>query len=281
MTDQPPTSRLDVWRSRFRRLRAAVRRAVPFASGVLAALVALLLYNTLFPAQRPLTTTEVKQTVAQAMASATPPPAYSDLVYRVIRPSLILIETRGRDEDGEATHGLGSGVVINDNGDILTALHVVTNTDVITLTYADGYETTGLIAEQRPESDIAVVQASQPPTQTFPAVLGNPNAMNVGDEAYAVGNPFGLYGSMSAGVISAFDRSFHPPSSTLTLRGLIQIDAAVNPGNSGGPLLNRAGEVIGIVEGIVNPTDGEFFVGIGFAVPIDSALGGAGGSPPY
>ncbi len=281
MIDQPPPSRLDTWRSRFRRLRAAVRRAVPFASGVLAALVALLLYNTLFPAQRPLTTTEVKQTIAQVMASATPPPAYSDLVYRVIRPSLILIETSGRDDDGEATHGLGSGVVINDNGDILTALHVVTNTDIITLTYADGYETTGLIAEQRPESDIAVVQASQPPTQTYPAVLGNPNAMNVGDEAYAVGNPFGLYGSMSAGVISAFDRSFHPPSSTLTLRGLIQIDAAVNPGNSGGPLLNRAGEVIGIVEGIVNPTDGEFFVGIGFAVPIDSALGGAGGSPPY
>ncbi len=280
--DNPPTpARRDVWRSRLRRLRAAVRRAVPFASGVLAALIALLLYNTLFPAQRPLTTTDVKQTVAQVMASATPPPAYADLVYRVIRPSLILIETSGRDDDGEVTHGLGSGVVINDNGDILTALHVVTNTDIITLTYADGYETTGLIAEQRPENDIAVLQATQPPTQTYPAVLGNPNAMNVGDEAYAVGNPFGLYGSMSAGVISAFDRSFHPPSSTLTLRGLIQIDAAVNPGNSGGPLLNRAGEVIGIVEGIVNPTDGEFFVGIGFAVPIDSALGGAGGSPPY
>ena len=145
MDDQPPPSRLDVWRSRLRRLRAAVRRAVPFASGVLAALVALLLHNSLFPAQRPLTTTEVKQTVAQVMASATPPPAYSDLVYRVIRPSLILIEASGHDEDGEVTHGLGSGVVINDNGDILTALHVVTNTDVITLTYADGYETTGLI----------------------------------------------------------------------------------------------------------------------------------------
>ena len=123
-----------------RRLRAAVRRAVPFASGVMAALVALLLYNTLFPAQRPLTTTEVKQTVAQAMASATPPPAYSDLVYRVIQPSLILIETSGRDDDGKVEHGLGSGVVINDNGDILTALHVVTNSDVITLTFADGTE---------------------------------------------------------------------------------------------------------------------------------------------
>lgn len=281
MADSPVPSRLAVWRNRLRRLRAAARRAAPFASGVLAALLALLVYNVFFPPARPLTTTDVKQTVVEAMASATPPPAYSEVVYRIIRPSLILIETRGRDESGKVTHGLGSGVVINDNGDILTALHVVTNTDIITLTYADGYETNGLIAEQRPETDIAVLQASRPPTQTFPAVLGNPNAMRVGDEAYAVGNPFGLYGSMSAGVISAFDRSFRPPSSTLTLRGLIQIDAAVNPGNSGGPLLNRAGEVIGIVEGIVNPTDGEFFVGIGFAVPIDSALGGAGGSPPY
>ncbi len=219
--DNPPVpSRLELWRSRLRRLRAAVRRVVPFASGVLAALIALLLYNVIFPAQRPLTTTDVKQTVINVMASATPPPAYSDLVYQVIRPSLILIETSGRDADGKDTGGLGSGVVINDNGDILTALHVVTNSDVITLTYADGYETNGIIADQQPENDIAVLQASQPPTQTFPAVLGNPNAMRVGDEAYAVGNPFGLYGSMSAGVISAFDRSFHPPSSTRHAAGL-------------------------------------------------------------
>ena len=79
--------------------------------------------------------------------------------------------------------------------------------------------------------------------------------MQVGDEAYVVGNPFGLYSSMSAGVISGFDRSFQPATSKQMLRGLIQIDAAVNPGNSGGPLLNRDGEVIGIVTGIVNPTD--------------------------
>ena len=110
-------------------------------------------------------------------------------------------------------------------------------------------------------------------------MLGNPNAMRVGDEAYVVGNPYGLYSSMSAGVISGFNRTFQPVNTNLNLKGLIQIDAAVNPGNSGGPLLNRDGEVIGIVEGLVNPTNQDFFVGIGFAIPINVA-GGAAGLPP-
>jgi len=81
-------------------------------------------------------------------------------------------------------------------------------------------------------------------------------------------------------VISGFDRPFHVPDSDITLEGLIQIDAAVNPGNSGGPLLNRSGHVIGIVTGIVNPIEEEFFIGIGFAVPINVAVSGIG-SPPY
>jgi len=105
--------------------------------------------------------------------------------------------------------------------------------------------------------------------------------MRIGDEAYVVGNPFGLYGSMSSGVISGFDRTFRVPSSNIEIPGMIQFDAAANPGNSGGPLLNRAGHVIGIVTGLVNPTDENFFVGIGFAVPINVAVGGMGGSPPY
>ena len=253
---------------------------MPFASGVAAALITLLLYNALFPPPTPLTTRQVNETVAQVMASATPPPAYSAQVYQTIWPSLVLIQTE-RSDHGEDSHGLGSGVVINDAGDILTSLHVVTQAVSIDLTYADGTESSGKIVDAQPEHDIAVVRADKPPDKIYPAVLGNPGAMHVGDEAFAVGNPFGLYSSMSAGVISGFDRSFQPPSSTLKLRNMIQIDAAVNPGNSGGPLLNRAGQVIGIVTGIVNPTEQDVFIGIGFAVPINAALGGGGGSPPY
>jgi S1-C subfamily serine protease len=250
-------------------------------SGVLAALVALLLYNAIVPAPQPLTQQEVSDTVAQAMASATPPPAYSAQVYQVIRPSLVLIQTESEDEDGETKHGLGSGVVVNDSGAILTSLHVVTGATSIEITFADGTEANGQIIVEQPENDIAVVQTDQLPEVLVPAILGNPAAMRVGDEAFAVGNPFGLYSSMSAGVISGFDRSFKPISSTIELEGLIQIDAAVNPGNSGGPLLARDGTVIGIVTGIVNPAEEDFFVGIGFAVPINVALGGGGGSLPY
>jgi S1-C subfamily serine protease len=85
---------------------------------------------------------------------------------------------------------------------------------------------------------------------------------------------------MSSGIISGFDRAFRAPNSGQTLQGLIQVDTAVNPGNSGGPLLNREGQVIGIVVGILNPTEQDFFIGIGFAVPINVA-GGAAGSPAY
>ncbi len=278
--NEPSASPSELWRQRLKRLGARVRSVAPFASGVLAALVALLLYNALVPGPHQLTTREVSDTVAQALASATPPPAYSALVYQVVRPSLVLIETQGRDANGKAQQGLGSGVVIDDQGHILTSLHVVANASDIQLTFADGTQSNALVMVRQPENDIAVLLASQPPALLVPATLGNPNAMHVGDEAFVVGNPFGLYSSMSAGVISGFDRSFQPVDSNQRLQGLIQIDAAVNPGNSGGPLLNRYGQVVGIVAGIVNPTDQDVFIGIGFAVPINVA-GAAAGLPPY
>jgi S1-C subfamily serine protease len=248
---------------------------------VAAAFTALLLYNLLFPGPHPLTAREVNDTVAQALASATPPPAFSVGAYQAIQPSLVLIQTRTQttNVDSEEGHVLGSGVIIDDSGDILTSLHVVVDAAEIQVTFADGTQSSAQVVVKQPENDIAVLRADQLPALLVPATLGNPNAMRVGDEAFVVGNPFGLYSSMSAGVISGFDRTFQPPDSDQKLQGLIQIDTAVNPGNSGGALINRYGQVIGIVEGIVNPTGQEVFIGIGFAVPIDVA-GGAAGLPP-
>jgi S1-C subfamily serine protease len=108
-----------------------------------------------------------------------------------------------------------------------------------------------------------------------PAVLAGPPP--IGDTVFAVGNPLGLQRSLTAGVVSATDRSIDTPRGT-TLSGLIQFDAAVNPGNSGGPLLNRAGQVVGVVTALANPAGQDFFIGVGFAVPIATA-GGAAGRP--
>ena len=213
------------------------------------------------------------------LASATPPAPFSEAVYEIIQPSLVLIQSKVPGTDGKTDDSLGTGTIIDANGDILTSLHVVANATDIQVTFADGTSSKASVATQQPQNDIAVLKADKLPAQVIPAVLGNPNAMHVGDEAYVVGNPYGLYSSMSAGVISGFNRTFQPQNSALNLKGLIQIDAAVNPGNSGGPLLNRDGEVIGIVEGLVNPTNQNFFVGIGFAIPINVA-GGAAGLPP-
>jgi S1-C subfamily serine protease len=277
--NEPSPSPIESWRERFGRLRARARGVVPFATGVLAALVALLVYNALAPAPRPLTTREVNDTVAQVLASATPPPAFSARVYQQIQPSLVYIQVRVPDRNGKPEEGIGSGVIVDDSGDILTSLHVVSDATEIQLTFADGSQSKAQIINTQPENDIAVLQASTPPAQIVPAVLGNPGAVRVGDEAYVVGNPLGLYSSMSAGVISGLNRSFNPPDSRHKLQGLIQVDAAVNPGNSGGPLLNRDGQVIGIVAALVNPTQQDVFIGIGLAVPINVA-GGAAGLPP-
>jgi S1-C subfamily serine protease len=278
--DETTVSHPNIWRDRFQRLRRFSRSGVLFASGILAALLALVLYNVFVPTPPPLTTREVNEAVAQAMASATPPPAFSTLVYQAIRPSLVLIQAKVPGKDGKADNQLGSGVIIDDSGDILTALHVVDGATEIQVTFADGTQSSAQVANSQAENDIAVLSADKLPAEVVPAVLGNPNTMRVGDQVYAVGNPFGLYESMSAGVISGFGRSFQATNSDQKLQGLIQIDAAVNPGNSGGPLLNRDGQVIGIITGILNPTEQDVFIGIGFAVPINVA-GAAAGAPPY
>lgn len=265
--------------------RPRLGRVAPYLVGAAVTLLAVLLFTVLAPrTASPLTEQQVDDAIADALASFTPAPARAQLVYQFVQPSLVLIETTGvrgapESEDGEPT-GLGSGVVVTLDGDILTSLHVVDGATSIELTFADGSTSPGEIVTTQPEDDIAVIRATQPPAVLVPATLGNPGAVRQGSEAYALGSPFGLYGSVSAGVISGLDRSFTDPDTDRRLTGLFQIDAAVNPGNSGGALVDRDGLLIGIVTALINPTDDEVFIGIGLAVPIDVA-GGAAGLPPH
>lgn len=277
---EPTNLTFERFKAGMKSISSLLRRSLPFASGVLASLLAFILYNLVMVQPNQLSADDVRASVASAMGSATPPPAYSAQVYEVIRPSLVLIQTEKPRQGEESGSSLGSGVVVDAFGDILTSLHVIADARRITVTFADGTKSEAQVISEMPELDLAVIQAVDSPPVLFPAILGNPAAMRVGDEAFVVGNPFGLYGSMSSGVISGFDRVFRAPDSNLEIPGMIQFDAAANPGNSGGPLLNRQGHVIGIVTGLLNPTEDNFFVGIGFAVPIDTAVGGMG-SPPY
>jgi S1-C subfamily serine protease len=266
--------------SRKRAWRSKGRWALPFAGGILAVVLGALLYRALFPPLLPLGESEIDERIVQAMASATPPPAFSAQVYNFILPSVVFIQTRSGGPDEESQGSIGSGVVINEDGDILTALHVVDEADQIEVFFADGSTSIAEVLTFDPEIDIAVLHPTRLPDLIVPAVLGNPNAMRVGDEAFTVGNPLGLAGSLSSGVISGFNRSIPLDEEGNRLEGLIQFDAAVNPGSSGGPLLNRLGQVVGIVTALANPSDQNFFTGIGFAVPI-TAASGAAGAPEY
>jgi S1-C subfamily serine protease len=209
------------------------------------------------------TTTEAPTTTAA--------PAVAQKVYRTIQPSLVLIETEG--PEGSS---LGSGVIVTKTGQIMTADHVIEGATDIEVTFADGTKSPATVASSEPDRDTAVLQPSQPPSVIVPAVIGG--GVQVGDDTYSVGNPLGLVDSMTAGVVSALNRTIEREDGGGSLDGLIQFDAAVNPGSSGGPLLNRRGQVVGIVTALANPSGERFFVGIGFAVPI--AGGGGGGRVP-
>ena len=212
--------------------------------------------------------------VGKAIEELESKPPASATVYRQILPSLVQIEANGPSSSTEDAR-LGAGVIVNRAGTILTALHVVDGAGRVRVAFVDGTKSTASIAGRDPAHDIAVLQPDRRPEVVVPAVLGGGG--QVGDEAYAVGHPLGYVGSLSAGVISGLDRSVEEGGRRL--QGLIQFDTAVNPGNSGGPLLNRAGQVIGIVTGLANPSRDGYFIGIGFAVPIGTA-GGAADAPP-
>jgi serine protease DegQ len=180
----------------------------------------------------------------------------------------------------EVERGVGTGVVIVDKGVILTNLHVVAGSEKIKVTFSDGLEAEATITGVQPENDLAVLQAKKIPDDLIAATMTSTADLQSGDQVAAVGFPFGIGPSVSAGVVSGLKRSFRSPEGKQELGNLIQFDAAANPGNSGGPLVNMNGEVLGIVTAILNPTQQRTFIGIGFAVPIENAAS-ALGSPPF
>jgi S1-C subfamily serine protease len=175
--------------------------------------------------------------------------------------------------------GVGTGVVFSEDGLIFTNLHVITGKDDIGVVFADGTESEVEVVDAQPENDLAVLKAKTLPDDLRPATLRSTRGLRTGDEVLAVGFPFGIGPTATWGVVSGLRREHYSEQGRRNLVDLIQFDAAANPGNSGGPLVTRDGDVVGIVTAIVNPTDEGFFVGIGFAVPIENAAAAAGISP--
>ena len=199
-----------------------------------------------------------------AASSAAPSTLAVSAVYKQVVPSVVLITT--------SKGSLGSGVIVTDSGTILTANHVISGGGTVTVLFSDGTRSAATVASSDKTTDMATLTPATLPELVVPATLGG--SVAVGDDVVAIGNPLELQDSTTSGVVSGLNRSDATDAGTMS--GLIQFDAAVNPGSSGGPLLDNQGSVIGIVVSIANPGKEDAFAGIGFAVPIGSALGGGG-----
>jgi len=274
-----PAVRVGRWRSALAR-GAANPRFMWAAILLLSAALAAVLVLRPPGAGAPLTQKDIDAAVLRTMSTQVMPSAAARAAEK-IRPSVVHVLSFGKDKEGkEVEQGVGTGVVIVDKGVILTNLHVVQGADRLQVTFADGSESGAIVTGVQPENDLAVLQAKTIPDDLSAATMRSTADLVPGDEVVAVGFPFGIGPSVSAGVISGFDREFKSPEGKQVIGNLIQFDAAANPGNSGGPLVTMDGEVVGIVTGILNPTSARTFVGIGFAVPIESAASAAG-LPPF
>jgi S1-C subfamily serine protease len=243
--------------------------------------------NPTFRAKPPLTIEQIDAAVRQSIEDK-PLVAPESRAYDAIIPSVVRVVglmTEGDDgsdskETGSVERGVGTGVVIIDNGTILTNLHVVSGAKKIRVTFFDGSESDAMVLSTQPENDLAVLRAKTIPDDLEAATMRSTADLASGDHVLAVGFPFGIGPSASAGVVSGLKRQFRSPDGQQMLTNLIQFDAAANPGNSGGPLVTMDGEVVGIVTAILNPNRQRVFIGIGFAVPIENAAAAAG-MPPF
>lgn len=267
-------------KGRLARLFARSERLLLVAVGALAALVVVLWQSPASPPQRQLTQQDIDAAVLHTLETKPLPSMYAK-AYATVQPSVVRVQGLAAVETAAEEHeqAVGSGVVIVDKGVILTNLHVVAGADRIKVTFYDGMESEATIVGVQPENDLAVLQAKSVPDDLMPATLRSTGDLQVGDHVVAVGFPFGIGPSASAGVVSGLNREFRSPEGQRMLTNLIQFDAAANPGSSGGPLVTVDGEVVGIVTAILNPSEQRVFIGIGFAVPIENAAGAVGMHP--
>ncbi|HEX7383759.1 MAG TPA: trypsin-like peptidase domain-containing protein, partial [Burkholderiaceae bacterium] len=278
-------------RERRARLVAALRR---HERALWAAAVVLLLAGAwIVPARvasgpRPLSIEQIDKAMRRSLDDK-PLASPARRAYEAVLPSVVRVTglmTEGDDgsdekeEQGHVQRGVGSGVVIIENGTILTNLHVVAGARKVRVTFFDGSESDAAVIGARPEHDLAVLKARTLPDDLKPATMRTTGDLAPGDRVIAIGFPFGIGPSVSDGIVSGLKRQFRSPEGQQMMSNLIQFDAAANPGNSGGPLVTMDGEVVGIVTAILNPTRERVFIGIGFAVPIEDAASAAG-MPPF
>lgn len=259
----------DDWRRRWGSIPAGARLAAALVLTAAVSITASVAWMSRGPA--PITDADVAAAVASgasaAARSAAAQPPDAAVAWQTIAQSLVSITT--------STGEQGAGVIVRDDGSILTSAAVVA-TGTVTVRFADGTTTTAKVASTDAASDTALLTPAELPTPIVPATLGG--AVAVGSPVFAVGDPVKLVGSLTAGVVSGLDRSV-PVTGREAMAGLIQFDAAVNPGTAGGPLLDRQGRVVGIITRVPNPSGQTWAIGVGFAVPITSA-GGGGRQPP-
>jgi S1-C subfamily serine protease len=252
------------------KLRGTVSRLhtpLTAAGGALLGVIIILLYMQFNPPDGRYSDADIGRLAQERVDAITPSPPLEPEIFAIVRPSVVSI-TR---DASRGAQGVGSGVIVDLNGSILTAYHVVAGADTVTVRFFDGTTATGTIGQTQPDRDLAVVQVRRVPSGAEAATLSG--GIRQGDGVLAIGAPFGLDGSVSSGVVSGIGRRFTVEETGQVLENMIQFDAAVNPGNSGGPLVDLNGRVVGIVTGLINPTNERVFIGLGFAVPIESASG--------
>ncbi|HOX68482.1 MAG TPA: trypsin-like peptidase domain-containing protein [Burkholderiaceae bacterium] len=291
-TSAPTAETADGTRLAPRRHAVIVRLGGPFwaVCGALAVGAALLIQQAGFPPARQLSQADIDAAVRSSIEKQPLPSAYAT-AYAAIRPSVVKVI--GSDSDSEEANGsaqrdspeavqrsTGTGVVIVENGTILTNLHVVSGSKRLRVVFADGLESEAVVVSTQPENDLAVLRARRIPDDLVAATLGSSSQLQPGDQVLAIGYPFGIGPSASGGIVSGLKREFQADDDGKRMTNLIQFDAAANPGNSGGPLIAMDGSVVGIVTAILNPGEAGTFIGIGFAVPIENAAGAAG-MPPF